>query len=261
MNLTGKACLIGLFTGITSGLMGVGGGVLMVPAMVLLMGFTQHIAHGTSVAIMIMLAAPGALMYALNGTVNWPMALTISIGGVVGANIGARYMKRIPAFELKLVFCVFVALTGLRMIWAAYTGNVAGPTEGLEGVQAVVAGLGTGLAAGMLSGILGVGGGIITVPVMSLLLGVGQQTAQGTSLAAIIPTALSGTRTHYRAGSLNLKVGMFIGIGGVPGSLLGSALANSLPSATLKGIFGTFLIVMSVVLALRNTTGGGNSGK
>lgn len=237
---------IGLVAGLFAGLMGVGGGVLMVPAMVYLLGYTQHQAHGTSLAMMVLLAMVASATYALQGSVNWLMALTLIPGGMLGAFFGARLTKRLPALQLKGLFSVFVLLTGLRMMWVGGAGS--GANHHLTGAAAAVAGLGTGLVSGVLSGLLGIGGGIVMVPVMSLLLGVTQQVAQGTSLVAIVPTAISGARTHHRLGHVDFFGALGLAVAGVPGSYTGSKIANVLHASTLKGIFGGFLLVMSVLM-------------
>ncbi len=239
---------IGLAAGLLAGLMGVGGGVLMVPAMVYLLGYSQHEAHGTSLAIMVLLATVAAISYGILGSVNWLVAVTLVPGGMLGAVAGARATRRLPALRLKALFAVFVLLTGLRMMFG---GNGAPGAVLLDGAGAAVAGLGTGLVSGFLAGLLGIGGGIVMVPVMVLVLGITQQTAQGTSLAAIVPTAISGARTHYRLGHVDLGGAAGLALGGVPGSIAGSRIANALNADTLQGVFGAFLLLMSALMLLQ----------
>ena len=239
---------IGLAAGLLAGLMGVGGGVLMVPAMVYLLGYSQHEAHGTSLAIMVLLASVAAASYGVLGSVNWMMAGMLIPGGMLGAFAGARATRRLPARRLKAIFSVFVLLTGVRMIFGVESAPGAAL---LDGAGAAAAGLGTGLVSGFLAGLLGIGGGIVMVPVMVLLLGMTQQTAQGTSLLAIVPTAVSGARTHYRLGQVDLGGAAGLALGGVPGSIAGSRIANALNAATLTSVFGAFLLLMSVLMLLQ----------
>lgn len=243
---------MGLATGLVSGLMGVGGGVLMVPAMVLVLGYTQHKAHGTSLAVMVFLASVSAASYAFHGSVAWWVAVTLVPGGIIGASIGARLASRIRGRHLRRIFAVFILLTGIRMIWGALgsPGPEAGGA-GLHGASAAIAGLVTGLASGCLAGLLGVGGGIIMVPVMSLALGMSQQLSQGTSLVAIIPTAISGALTHNRLGNVDTTCAVWMAAGAAVGGVTGSAAANSISSQTLMAAFGIFLVLMSVVTGLQ----------
>ncbi len=244
----GRLVAIGLAVGLLAGLMGVGGGVLMVPAMVYLLGYSQHEAHGTSLTIMVLLAAVAAASYGILGSVNWLVAATLIPGGMLGAVAGARASRHLPALRLKAIFSVFVLATGIRMI---VSGNGAPGAALLDGAGAAFAGLGTGLLSGFLAGLLGIGGGIVMIPVMVLLLGITQQTAQGTSLVAIVPTALSGARTHYRLGHVDLGGAAGLALGGIPGSIAGSRIANALNAGTLRGVFGGFLLVMSVMMLLQ----------
>jgi uncharacterized protein len=115
---TPAGLLIGLATGFLSGLMGVGGGIIAVPAMVTFLHVTQHRAHGTSLAMMVLTASASAMAYFSRGQVDVPLAITLSVGTVVGAYIGARIMPRVPAHQLRLIFGVFILLVGIRMIFS-----------------------------------------------------------------------------------------------------------------------------------------------
>lgn len=99
---------------------------------------------------------------------------------------------------------------------------------------------------GTLSGMLGVGGGIILVPVLILLMKIEPHRAIGISLAVIIPTAISGVTKHYRNGNVDLRIALLVAIGAIAGAYLGATVAGSLPGGTLKKIFGGFLIVMGL---------------
>lgn len=110
----------------------------------------------------------------------------------------------------------------------------------------VLAGLGilvVGLVTGVLSALLGVGGGIVMVPFMVLVLGFGQQLAEGTSLLVIIPTAVAGVLAHRRSGYLSVKTGLMVGGGGVAGSFLGARLALVTPGNVLQKVFGIVLAI------------------
>jgi hypothetical protein len=100
----------------------------------------------------------------------------------------------------------------------------------------------TGLAAGFLAGLLGVGGGVVLVPAMVLALGFDQHVAQGTSLVVIIPAALSGSWAHHRDGRLVLRDAALLAAGGIVGAVLGSVFALSLDDVLLRRLFGVFLL-------------------
>lgn len=106
-----------------------------------------------------------------------------------------------------------------------------------------------GLGVGVLSGLLGIGGGVVLVPVLTIVFGVKIHHAIGISLAAIIPTACSGLCKHYFANNFNsddLKMAALIVVGGIGGSVLGAMLASALPAPILKRVFGLLMIVIGL---------------
>ena len=111
-------------------------------------------------------------------------------------------------------------------------------------------GIGIGLVAGLLGGMLGIGGGAILVPGMVLLLGVGQHSAQGVSLLVIMLTALVGTVTHYRQGTVRLRVALWIIPAAILFSFLGGMLADHLDASLLRTIWGGALILVGIVMML-----------
>lgn len=116
MSESNKLLGTGFFIGIMSGLLGVGGGVFMVPIMVTYFGITQHIAHATSLAVVIPTALVSAVIYGFHGQTDVVLSFQIIIGSIIGASIGARLMKKIPAAHLKRLFGLMLALVGLRMV-------------------------------------------------------------------------------------------------------------------------------------------------
>lgn len=107
-----------------------------------------------------------------------------------------------------------------------------------------------GLATGVLSGLVGIGGGIILVPVLLYIFRTDMQVAAGTSLAVIIPTAIAGVLTHFSAGNVSLKLSLAIAPGAIAGAMLGAYLASILPADTLKRIFAVIMVIMSIRIFL-----------
>jgi uncharacterized membrane protein YfcA len=110
--------------------------------------------------------------------------------------------------------------------------------------------LAIGLAAGMLAGLLGIGGGVLMVPAMVLVGGFDQHVAQGTSLLVIIPAAALGSFTHHRSGRLALREAAIVGVGGVIGAVLGSTTALSLDEDVLRRLFAVLILVVAGRLLL-----------
>jgi len=235
--------LIGAAAGLMSGLMGVGGGIVMVPLMTGLLGLTQHKAHGTSLAVIIFTAIAGALTYGWKGHTDLLIALELVVGSMVGARIGALVMNRIPARELRMIFGGFLFLVALRMLFPLPGPLMRADPTTLSGLLVVVL---IGLVAGILSGMLGVGGGIIFVPAMVWLLGLVQQDAQGISLLVIIPTAIVGGLTHLRRGNVVPTVVPWIAATSIVAAVIGSSLAIGPLKSVLQQIFAVFLLVVSV---------------
>lgn len=251
---------IGLFAGCFSGLLGVGGGVLMVPAMVFWLSFTQHRAHGTSLAVILFIACAGIAQYLHAGNMHWGAAAGLAVGGITGAALGARFARRVPGYLLRRYFGIFIMLVAARMLYDVIIG-MQGHTLATAPSMSVTFTTGTallllgiGLATGIVSGLLGVGGGIIMVPAMVLLLGFAQKLAQGISLAVIIPTAISGAFVHYRQGNIRPRDVALLGLGGVPGALLGAWGATRVDALVLRLTFALLLLVLGFTMARARPT-------
>lgn len=109
---------IGILSGLVNGLLGIGGGTILIPAMVFLLCERQHQAHGTSLAIILPTAIVSSFVYQSHGNLDLTLAAQVAIGGVVGGYLGAKLMNKIPPVTLQKIFGVFMALAGLRMILA-----------------------------------------------------------------------------------------------------------------------------------------------
>ncbi|MBP2663187.1 MAG: Sulfite exporter TauE/SafE [Firmicutes bacterium] len=106
----------GFGVGILSGLLGVGGGIFIVPIMVTYFNITQHIAQATSMAIVIPTAFISSIIYGFHGNIDVNVALNLIVGSMVGASIGVRIMKKVPAIRLKQLFAILLIMVGVRMI-------------------------------------------------------------------------------------------------------------------------------------------------
>lgn len=111
---------LGIFSGILSGLLGVGSGALMVPVLVLILSFPQKTAQGTALAVMIPMALVGALRYKFNPEVNldFKVIAVLAAGAVVGALIGTEFVPRVPAYLLRRIFAVFLFLVAAKMFFS-----------------------------------------------------------------------------------------------------------------------------------------------
>ncbi len=110
-----KAALVGLIAGFLSGLLGIGGGVVVVPGLVLLVGLNQYSAAATSVAAIVLTAAAGLVGFGIAGDVDWGIAAIVFAGSATGAWVGAKYIDRVPEQVLAGVFTLMLAASALRM--------------------------------------------------------------------------------------------------------------------------------------------------
>lgn len=111
-----KKISIGFLIGILSGLLGVGGGIFLVPIMVGFLGYEQHRAQATSLAMIIPTAICGSFVYNLHGNTDFKIALIMACGSIIGAYFGARLMTKLPAPQLKALFALLLIFVGIRMV-------------------------------------------------------------------------------------------------------------------------------------------------
>lgn len=230
---------IGLVAGAFGGLVGLGGGVVMIPLMVRFLGFSQHLAHGTSLAALVFTGLTGAGTYYLNGTVDPLAAALLAATAILTARFGALYAHSLPEWKLKLAFGVFIITVSLLLLLKPYYAQLSHPASGAFRVVLLLA---SGGVSGFFAGLMGVGGGSLMVPAMVLFLGFSQHLAQGTSLLAMVPAGAVGAYTHWRLGNVALPVvpGLVLGI--VAGTYGGGTLAHWLSEGSLRLIFAGVLI-------------------
>ena len=240
--------IVGALGGLFSGAFGVGGGIVMVPLFVWLLGFDQRRASATSLVAIVPASLVGSLVYLANGHVDVAAALSIGAGGVVGALIGTRLLRILPLTVLRWAFVVLLVAAAVRLLFFEV------PSRGAEfelGVWAIVGLVVFGVAVGTLSGLLGVGGGVIIVPVLIGLVGIGDLLAKGTSLLAMVPISTVGTIANVRAKLVRLSDGVIAGVCAVAASFGGSAIAFVMPPRLSATLFGILLVITALQLGWR----------
>jgi len=245
--------LIGASAGMLAGLTGVGGGVFLVPLMVGLLAMVQHQAHGTSFLVILPIAIVGAITYGILGHIDdWPLLVGLVSGGAVGVLLGARLMMLLPERHLKWLFGAFLVFVGFAMIITYTSAPTADASSIVLSWGFILSAIGIGFVAGILAGMMGVGGGVVMVPGMVLLLGVGQHTAQGVSLAAIAVKALLGALAHYRQGNVKPRMALLIIPAAAISCLLGSVVADQLDAAVLRQLVGGVIIIVGFFMAIKD---------
>lgn len=250
---TAVTLTIGAAAGGLSGLFGIGGGILIVPGLVLLAEIGQRRAHGTSLAATAPLALAGVAGFALDGEVDPVVAGLLLAGSAGGTVVGTAALRVVREDLLRYAFAGLLVVAAARMVVAVppATGRAALNPPGVAGLVAV------GLLAGGVAGLMGVGGGIVMVPAQVLLFGVPTALAKGTSLAVIVPTALIGTGRNLRHGNLEVGTAVLVGLAGAATSFLGSRVAVGMDQRLSAVLFAGLL----VAAAARLLVAGGRPGR
>jgi uncharacterized membrane protein YfcA len=238
----GRIVVVGLVAGFLSGLFGVGGGILIVPALVLVLHFDQRLAHGTSLAAVLPIAVASFTSYALEGSVDWPVGLLLAVGAVAGAVLGTHILHRLPHDALALAFALLLIATATRLL-VDHSDAVGRGVLDVAGSAALVL---IGLAAGILAGLLGVGGGIILVPAMVVGFGIPAAVAKGTSLLVIVPTSIMGTWRNRTKRNADLRVATILGFAGVVSAFVAGKISVGMSESLSNVLFAILLLVVAV---------------
>ena len=242
----GSIIVVGVLAGFLAGLFGVGGGILIVPGLVLAAGMDQRLAHGTSLAAVLPISIASLITYAAQDNVDWPAALWLSIGAVGGAVIGTKLLHVLPHRTLGLLFAGILIVSAVRLFF----DTDAGGRSALTLADAVIL-VAIGVVTGILAGLLGVGGGIVMVPAMILLFAIPPVIAKGTSAAVIIPTAVMGTWRNRAKGNTDLRAAVIIGVAGIVTAALGSIVADKMSDDLSNILFATLLVIVAIRLLVQ----------
>lgn len=244
-----KDIAIGAVTGLASGLFGVGGGIILVPILVILFKVNQHKAQATSLVVVALAAVTGAATYSLADSVSWIAVPFLVAGGLVGTFLGTAAVKKIKDRILKLTFGIFLVFVAIRIV--AQSFDPAALTSQSAGLEFGPIYLLVGLAMGLLSSFLGVGGGIIVIPILITIFGFTPQLAAGTSLVVMIPIVLLGALRLTKGGFTNWGQGVRIGIPAAISAIGGAALALATEPAIVQIAFAILLVLAGAQMIWR----------
>ncbi len=242
---------IGLLAGLLSGLFGVGGGTVVVPLLVLLLGFDQRLAAGTSLAAIVPTAAVGVIFYGLNDTVAWIPALLLAAGAVGGAQIGTWLLPNVSQTILRWIFVGFLVAVVVSLFLVIPSREAQLELTWGSGIALLV----LGVATGTVSGLIGVGGGIIVVPVLMMVFGTSDLVAKGTSLLMMIPAAVSGTIGNLRRSNVDLVSAAYVGLAACTTTALGAWLATIVDPFVGNVLFAVFLVFIAAQMAVKAIRG------
>jgi uncharacterized protein len=237
----GLALVIGLLVGLVVGLLGAGGSILTVPALMLLLGLTATQATGTSLVVVVVVSGAGLAVHGRAGRVNWRSGAAFAVTGVPAAAVAGRLSVLLSDLVLTIVL---VVLLGGTSVWMWRRRPREPRTEPAPWTRVVP----SGLAVGAVTGLLGVGGGFMVVPALAGLLGMPIPIAIGTSQLVLVVNALAGLGGRLGSGVVDLPVGLLFAVAGAVGSLVASRLVGRLSDVTLTRIFAALLLAVSVTL-------------
>ncbi len=240
-----KAILVGILAGYFSGQLGVGGGLITTPAIRLILGYPAYIAVGTPLLVNIPTSFSGFLVYYRQNFVKGKIALPLAIFGFFGSLVGSAATKLISG---SIILLITAAIT-LSLSWQFFLPKDRRQALIKRQENLLLLGL-SGFLIGTFSGFLGLGGGFLLVPFLSLYLGMDMKSAFGTSLAVISVINLPGTLVHYFLGHINVTVGGLLILGVIPGAWLGAKVALGLSDRTLRLLFGLLITTLSIYLGI-----------
>lgn len=244
--------LLSVVVGIALGLLGGGGSILTVPILVYVAGLEAKEAIATSLVVVGATSAVAAVAHARAGRVRWRTGIVFGLAGMAGAYAGGRLAAYVPGSVLLLGFSLMMLATAVAMIRGrARAADRPAPHE--LPVPAVVA---EGVVVGLVTGIVGAGGGFLVVPALALLGGLPMSVAVGTSLVVIAMKSFAGLAGYLSSVEVDWGLAAVVTLAAIAGSFLGARLGGRIPQDTLRKAFGWFVVAMATfVLGLQLPAG------
>lgn len=235
--------LLGLGIGLSLGLIGAGGSILTVPALVYLVGLSPQTAVTTSLAIVGINSLSGAFFHHQKKQINWRIALLFGAAGILTAFFGASLSAAIPSEILLILFAALMTLVALHMLLTVR--NIYQERAKKYNLLVVLA---AGAGVGLLTGFFGVGGGFLIVPALVILVGLPMAQAVGTSLIIISFNCLSGFIGHIQYAKFDIPLVIVFSLAGSLGVFIGARFCHLLPGKTLRIIFASFVLILALHL-------------
>ena len=251
--------ITGVGVGFASGLLGVGGCFIMVPVQFWALTsigvdptIAIRIAFGTNLAVVLPTAISGAIGHSRRKAVLWKAGIVLGLAGLVGSVVGGYFAAHIPGNILKIGFGLAILAGGIRMLTAKP------PKAEKEPIESVFVYILWGFPLGIVSGIIGIGGGVLMVPIMVLAMRFKMHQSVGTSTALMIFTSIGGILSYtvnglnvsglppYSVGYVNILQWVLLAGTSVPMAQVGVRVAHKLPAKQLKYVFIAVMIYMGL---------------
>ncbi len=246
--MSATAAVLALFTGIILGLLGGGGSILTVPAFVYALGYDPKLAVVMSLPVVGGAALVGAARHAMLGNVALRVAIPFGLAAMVGAFAGARVAHFLSGTTQLVVLALMMLTAAVSML---RTSSLPEPPSDAP-LRVTPAFLAIGVAVGVLTSLVGVGGGFLIVPALVVLARVPMRQAIGTSLVVIAMNTLAGYAGYH--GTLDVPWNVVLWFGGIAavGILVGSALIKHVPVQILKRAFAVLLLLIGALILWQN---------
>jgi uncharacterized membrane protein YfcA len=235
--------VLAVFVGISLGLLGGGGSILTVPLLAYVGGLDPKQAIATSLLVVGVTSAVGAITHARAGRVRWRVAGVFGAAAMAGAYGGGRLAKFVPGNILLIAFALIMIMAAVAMLRGRkdISDESAGP---LPIVKIVL----QGATVGLISGLVGAGGGFLLVPALALLGGLPMPVAVGTSLVVISMQSFAGFAGHLAGEAIDWKLAGMVIAAAVVGSVIGGLLTSKIDPAALRKAFGWFVLAMAALV-------------
>jgi uncharacterized protein len=251
----------GLFAGTASGIFGVGGGFLMTPVQYWLYTMAgidstlaTRLAFGTSLAVMLPTMISGATGHNRRGAVNWKAAIPMGCAAVIGGLLGGTLAAHLPGHLLRIIFALLVTAMAVRMVWHIHTCPVCEP-HGSTPIYLII-----GIFIGIVSGVAGIGGGVLLVPILVIALGYPMHTAVGTSSACLIFSSAGAVTAYivngigvtglpaYSVGYVDLVTFVILAATTIPLARFGVRCAHGCSDRTLQIVFAGSMVFFGLLM-------------
>lgn len=262
------SALIGVFVGVLSGMLGIGGGMAMIPIFRLGYGMQAIQATATSLFAIVPTSAAGLVTHIRNKTCYPKLGVMAGVGGALTSVLGVRLANMSPSWLVMLAAALVIGYSSVTMFRKAMavpksggkeSGKAASERAAADSDKAseaplsqgkLLGGAAIGLVAGVASGYVGVGGGFIMIPMFISMLGTSMKKASGTSLIAICILAVPGVVSQLLLGNVVVAAGAAMAAGAIPGAILGANLTRYVPERQLRFVFAILLVFAAIMLVV-----------
>ncbi len=243
--------LVGVVTGagaLLGSMLGLGGGFIIVPLLTILLGLPIKEAVALSLLSILANSLSASIVFVNRDVVNFRLGLILETSTMLGAIAGAN-------INLVIEESIISTLFGIVLVYVSYRMFKGASFEGKGDSEIGGRNLGIGIIgaffAGVLSGLLGIGGGILKMPILVLLLSIPTRIAIGTSMFMISITSAASTYIYFSSNMINLLYGGFAIIGAFTGAQIGSRISLRVDVTVLRKLFGLILIIFSLLMVLK----------